>query len=298
MRRVVLGIGGLFLALAVALVVLMVTGPSVPATAPAAFSLDEVRALAGEGGPTRIRAAAVATGTFPRPFIVQDTRWELTDLPSYAVELVFPDGQGSVLIDPVNDDICGLEHAPIGNFDAAAFDRMQAAMLRADSIVATHEHYDHACGVRQSPHLEDIAGAVKFTKEQLESPARHGGIDDRVRSLVSPLVYDRLHLLAPGVVLIKAPGHTPGSQWVYIRHAEGREYLMVGDTVWCAEAVDQAKAKSWAAIFTVGEDVERQTAYTRFLHEFQQEHPEVELVVAHEQPWWDAALASGEFEPL
>jgi glyoxylase-like metal-dependent hydrolase (beta-lactamase superfamily II) len=33
---------------------------------------------------------------------------------------------------------------------------------------------------------------------------------------------------APGVVLIKAAGHTPGSQMVHVRLASGKEVMLVG----------------------------------------------------------------------
>ena len=43
--------------------------------------------------------------------------------------------------------------------------------------------------------------------------------------------YDRLYAVAPGVVLVSAPGHSPGSQLVYVRLADYREVLLVGDLV-------------------------------------------------------------------
>jgi glyoxylase-like metal-dependent hydrolase (beta-lactamase superfamily II) len=38
--------------------------------------------------------------------------------------------------------------------------------------------------------------------------------------------------LRPGVVLIKAPGHTPGSQVIYVKLASGREVILAGDVAW------------------------------------------------------------------
>jgi glyoxylase-like metal-dependent hydrolase (beta-lactamase superfamily II) len=47
--------------------------------------------------------------------------------------------------------------------------------------------------------------------------------------------------IAPGVVLKKAQGHTPGSQMVFVALASGSELLFVGDVVWNFDAVTQLK---------------------------------------------------------
>jgi glyoxylase-like metal-dependent hydrolase (beta-lactamase superfamily II) len=50
--------------------------------------------------------------------------------------------------------------------------------------------------------------------------------------------------IAPGVVLIKAPGHTPGSQAVYVKLASGREVILSGDVVLHHLAIETEKQKS------------------------------------------------------
>ncbi len=56
--------------------------------------------------------------------------------------------------------------------------------------------------------------------------------------------YDRYLPVAPGIVLIKAAGHTPGSQMVYIALASGRELLLVGDATWHMDGVRQMRGKA------------------------------------------------------
>src|SRR3989442_414512 len=41
--------------------------------------------------------------------------------------------------------------------------------------------------------------------------------------------YDKYLPLAPGIAVIKAPGHTPGSQMVFVALESGKEYLLIGD---------------------------------------------------------------------
>lgn len=66
--------------------------------------------------------------------------------------------------------------------------------------------------------------------------------------------YDLLYPLAPGVVLIKAPGHTPGSQMVYVRLASGKEILLIGDITWAMAGIKQRRQKPEAASKEYAED--------------------------------------------
>jgi glyoxylase-like metal-dependent hydrolase (beta-lactamase superfamily II) len=65
--------------------------------------------------------------------------------------------------------------------------------------------------------------------------------------------YESCLPVAPGMVLIKAPGHTPGHQMVYVRLASEREYLFIGDVGWTLENVKQLKSRPEATIRRVGE---------------------------------------------
>lgn len=44
-------------------------------------------------------------------------------------------------------------------------------------------------------------------------------------------------------MLIKAPGHTPGSQLVFVALADGREYLFAGDVGWSLANFGQARGR-------------------------------------------------------
>ena len=55
--------------------------------------------------------------------------------------------------------------------------------------------------------------------------------------------YDKYFPFAPGVALVKAPGHTPGSQMVYVATQSGKEYLFAGDVAWHMDGVREIKGK-------------------------------------------------------
>jgi glyoxylase-like metal-dependent hydrolase (beta-lactamase superfamily II) len=106
---------------------------------------------------------------------------------------------------------------PGSKLDAGAFERLQAAMKKASLIVFTHEHVDHVGGVASAPDFPAIAKQVRITREQLDSPKlERGDFPPGALASLEPLVFDGLYALAPGVVLPKAPGHSPGSQLIVI----------------------------------------------------------------------------------
>ena len=50
-------------------------------------------------------------------------------------------------------------------------------------------------------------------------------------------------MIDSGMVLIKAAGHTPEHQMVYVRLDSGREYLFIGDVGWTLDNVTQSKLR-------------------------------------------------------
>jgi len=61
-------------------------------------------------------------------------------------------------------------------------------------------------------------------------------------------------VVAPGIVLIKAGGHTPGHQMLYLRLDQGREYLLIGDVGWTLDNVTQLKLRPAATMRRINED--------------------------------------------
>jgi len=296
-RRILLAALAFSAALLGAGAVLSLTGPAVPAQAAPTFDLGAVRALAGAGGPETLRTARVVAGAQPGFLLWVGGPLETQAMPVYPLELSWPDGR-SMLIEPATDADCAAEFLPTDDFDPAAYARMQQAMLRAEAIVATHEHFDHLCGLTRSPNLDQLAGRALLTPEQLDGTAPMTAIDEGNRDRFAPLRFEHLHRAMPGVVLIKAPGHTTGSLWVYIKTAAGREWLLVGDTLWSHGALEHVAAKPHLITLFGEEDAEEQGRHLRFLADLAAQHPEVTILVAHAGERWEAALESGEMGAL
>jgi glyoxylase-like metal-dependent hydrolase (beta-lactamase superfamily II) len=133
------------------------------------------------------------------------------------------------------------------------YQRVQDALRGASLIVVTHEHHDHIAGVIHTPARDLIAPKTILTRAQVQtlramdtrrlgnSPLLRLTAADAARYLV--IDYEQLYPVAPGLVLVKAPGHTPGSQMVYVRLDSGQETLLVGDIAWFMAGIERRLQK-------------------------------------------------------
>jgi glyoxylase-like metal-dependent hydrolase (beta-lactamase superfamily II) len=81
------------------------------------------------------------------------------------------------------------------------------------------------------------------------------------------------------VVLQKAPGHSPGSQLVYVELSSGQRFLFVGDVAWTHDNITLQKGRPWIAKPLMGED---RPAVAAQLHALAQLPPDVHVIVAHD----------------
>lgn len=271
------------------------TGPVVPSAAAPSFALDAIRAQVSGTGPTAVLLEEVGTGQMREFILFAGGGLHEHALAMHAVELRWDDR--AVLIDPGTDLACSRRFSSDLVVHADAFARMEAALARVDAIVATHEHYDHICALSTYEDLEGILPAVMLTEAQLRSNVAATGFWGEggtiLRERATPLSYTGSHELAPGVILIEAPGHTPGSQWIYVQKANGQELLLVGDTAWSGRYIREGIYKSWLIASVIGEDAEQQVQHIRFLSDLQRTHPELTILVAHDREQWDEAVESG-----
>jgi len=177
------------------------------------------------------------------------------------------------------------------------YDRMQLALRDAEHVVLTHEHLDHAIGVQRGPYFPQVASRTLLTPEQLRTL-----LDPPTRAFVRlsadsaaafpALRYDLLFPLAPGVVLIRAAGHTPGAQYVFIQLANGREVLVLADLAWQSEGLRTATQRPEATSTRLGEDrgaVQAQLEWARRILE----DGRVDIVLSHDGRLLDALVARG-----
>jgi len=136
---------------------------------------------------------------------------------------------------------------------------VQQALVAASLVVITHEHGDHVAGVVRSPNRRWIAAHTVLTKAQVEtlvfspqSPMIRLTPEQAADYLV--IDYALFHPIAPGVVLLKAPGHTPGHQMVFVRLASGTEYLLSADVTWALDGISELTQRPQATSDRIRED--------------------------------------------
>ncbi|WP_158623471.1 MBL fold metallo-hydrolase [Corallococcus sp. CA053C] len=284
-RRLGLAVAALLLVLVV-VVAVGLSAVSVPDTSRFDADLGAIRALAVSTGaplPVELRSQRVGRASgVPHALVVAGDGFGSDTFEFYAYQLVYADGR-TVLVDVGSDAQTQQAQFPGSEFDAAAYARIQEALRRADATVVTHEHFDHCAGIAHSAYLDEVAGKVHLTDEQLNGPdALDAGFTAELRARFTPLKYERMHLLRPGVVLIKAPGHTPGTQLVYVRLADGRELLLVGDVAWHQDNIRLPRMHPRLTNWLGGEDAQAMAHQLRWLHDLQRTAPELHQVVAHD----------------
>jgi glyoxylase-like metal-dependent hydrolase (beta-lactamase superfamily II) len=107
------------------------------------------------------------------------------------------------------------------------------------------------------------------------------------------LEYVRYQAVAPGVVLIKAAGHTPGSQMVYVRRADGVEFLFVGDVAWQMRNVETMREKARLVTWMSGEDRNKVREELARLNQLHAANPELHMMPGHDAAAIDSFVKNG-----
>jgi glyoxylase-like metal-dependent hydrolase (beta-lactamase superfamily II) len=259
--------------------------------------MAEIRRLAAMPGerPLRVNHEQVAVGGLPRGAIFAGQSLRTTVPMSHgAYQVVYPDGYG--VIDSAFDEAAFRQLNPEGPFSPEAYATVQRALGNARWVVITHEHADHIGGVARFPGSERLVGRVFLTAEQLanDDALEATSFPESLRSALTPLRYERYHALAPGVVLVKAPGHTPGTQMVYVQLADRRELLFLGDVAWHMDQIrDLWYRPRLVTDLYLGEDRDAVLAQFRALHELLDDEPDLRLVASHDVEQRRSLLAAG-----
>jgi len=246
--------------------------------------------------PTAVNGIRVAASIRPRKLVIAGGDDTPVTMPRTVFQAVYPDG--TVMLDT------GLDAATHRSFSTPdkpepyfpeAFAAVVRALHRARMIVLTHFHADHAAGLTQSPDYVTLAAKTIVSAETarclVETPHRpHLAMSVERVGLMNIVDYRRYFPVAPGLVLIKAHGHSADHQMVFISLADGREILHSVDVGWTLDNIRavQGKAAPW-----VKEDVPAVNGQLRWLNGILRREPNVRLLITHDDALFASMLAEG-----
>jgi glyoxylase-like metal-dependent hydrolase (beta-lactamase superfamily II) len=271
---------------------LVVTTPTAEVAAQGGSSwtanIDDIRraaALIPGRRPVRINFLKFAESRRTKNFSVKDAPATPSVQARTAFQVIYPDSY--VMVDAGMD----LQvHRFFGRgveepYDAAAAAQVERAVRGARLIVVTHEHGDHVAGVIRGASAAELAPKTILTRAQIEVLRTKPQmpeilLSDAQAKRFLTVDYDQYLPFAPGMVFVKAAGHTPGSQMVYVVLESGREYLLIGDATWHMDGVRQMKGKDAPWII---EDQNAVLDQLRWLNQLSRTDPRLVVVASHDE---------------
>lgn len=246
--------------------------------------------------PLAVNGIRVAASVRPHKFVIKGGDDSAVTMPRTAFQVVYPDC--SVMIDS------GLDQETHDSFSTpdkrepyfpGEFAKLKRALDAARMIVLTHFHADHVAGVTRAANFDALAAktfvSVATAQCLLNTPHRpHLAMTAEQIHRFNIFDYGLYYAVAPGIVLIKAPGHSADHQMVYIALQSGREILHSVDVGWVFDNIRQIKGKAAPWVKEAVPDVMGQLRWLNGLH---RNEKNVTILVTHDDALFVSLTESG-----
>jgi glyoxylase-like metal-dependent hydrolase (beta-lactamase superfamily II) len=164
--------------------------------------------------------------------------------------------------------------------------RIERALGEAGLVLVTHEHPDHQGA------LVALGGLPLLQAARLNpGQTRSAPLAAKLAWLAGAAPTARItpgapQAVAPGVVVIPAPSHTPGSQMIYVRLANGRELLFAGDIATFGQSWEETRARSrLVSEHFAPEDRHEVFAWLRTIRALRDSAPALIILPGHDPEW-------------
>lgn len=242
-------------------------------------TIEQLRKLAGSmpgGRPTSVTYELAAYRLMPGGLLVAGSGMKRKLVGVMAWRLEVPGGK-PVMIDS------GIQQKDADNtasskFHADAQQRIARSLTEAGLILLTHEHLDHAGGVMALAADSPVRSSVRLNQAQAKAPGLSG-----TAVLAGGLVP---FAVAPGIVAIPAPSHTPGSQLIFVVLADGSELLFVGDVSSFTQNWSEGRARSRLVSQTIqSEDRGEVFSWLSTIAALKRADPALVVIPGHDFEW-------------
>ncbi len=279
-------------------------GPTVPPPAPVVGPiLWEVDREALPGG--TLRVMHVATTRAKERLVVDGGGGDELVLPVYVYVFEHP-SEGVVLIDAGFPRRSAADPRDYPGATAARLLKLTVEAPAADllkdigraeadvlNVVVTHMHSDHIGGIEDFPNAALWVHRAEWESADERGPlgkpdtspfADHAVVKTVEFTATKPYgpFGGHVDLFGDGsVVLLPAPGHTPGHMAVMLNLPSG-SFLFTGDCAWVDRHWTEPSLKSRLVRNLIEDDWERNWANQWRIHEWAEAHPELTVVAGHE----------------
>ena len=260
--------------------------------------LDEIRQVAAMipgRRALRINVLKFAESRRSKKFSVQGAPEEPSVQARTVFQVVF--AEGTVMIDSGMDEQVHrfFGRGVIEPYYPDAAKQVERALRSARAIIITHEHGDHVAGVIRTPLIAELAPKTLLTRTQIQALESDPQMPEikitpDMASHYNVVDYEQFLPFGPGMALIKAPGHTPGSQMLYVALESGREYLFIGDAAWHMDGVRLIKGKDapW-----IQEDQAALLAQLTWLNELYRAETNFFIIASHDDEERQELISKG-----
>lgn len=246
--------------------------------------------------PTEVRIEFVGESKAPS-FAVESGAFDGERTLSYnSFQIVAPNGD-TIIDGAVDRDTLNEMSQGKGSFSEPSYERVLAAMTRAPNVMMTHEHLDHVMAIARHPDPAVVAPNLDITQAQLDGLPQHApnGQLPQPYGDLSARDFSQPQHIAPGVVAVAMPGHSPGTILIYAK-TMSREYLFIGDIAWVMGSVEHLRGRPrFIRWLMPGVDPERPAVLRqlRALHDAAAAEPDLILVPAHDDAYLRGLVSSG-----
>lgn len=250
------------------------------------ITIGQLRTLAGSipgPAPAAVELELAAQRHLPRNLFAAGHGMKRALIGVMAWQLPVPGGKPIV----IDSGLHRIDAAEIGmnQYWPERQRKIDQAMARAGLILATHEHPDHLGALARTggvPLLE----TARLNQGQLPPSPYAATLRWQGALPQAKLAEGGPQAVAPGVVVIPAPSHTPGSQMVYVRLADGREVLFAGDIATLAASWQELRARSrLVGDYLAPEDRSEVYAWLRTIRALSAEAPGLVVIPGHDFEW-------------